>query len=253
MLLQINPIIFLSIVDIGSNLFFLVIFYIIMSYFVLGFFSLQNYWFLGLITWNSHLPDVWSSVFFCAEPCPVLTDQLQILALYIQLLCLYLPFWYFLYWNVKTTMTHVIHYNIQILFCRTAIWARHFSGSICKADCSYLNILFALIELLSIYYSFFLPFVFLILNSNLVLKNACTPPSLLSYKNLINLLPIVLPRALMKWLHSTRLQTDFTRTLVDIAFQHIVFQSFLHPSYRGVRKEVIFLFGWGFVFFFRWG
>lgn len=154
--------------------------------------------------------------------------------------------WYFLYWCVKTSVTYMMHYNIQIIFCRTAIWGRHFSESICKADCSYLNILFALIELLSIYYSFFLPFVFLILNSNLVLKNACTPPSLLSYKNLINLLRVVLPRALMKWLNSTRLQTDFSRTPVDISFQHIVFQALLHPCYRDVRKEVIFLFGWVF-------
>lgn len=136
------------------------------------------------------------------------------------------PLWYFLYWSVNTPMTHVMHYNIQILFCRTAIRGRHFSESICEADCSYLNILFVLIELLSIYYSFFLPFVFLILNSSLVLKNAYTLPSLLSYKNLINLLPAVLARALMKWLHSTRLQTGFSRTLVDTAFQHIVFQSF---------------------------
>lgn len=181
--------------------------------------------------------------FFCAEPCPVLTEQLQYLVLYVQLLCLHFPVWYFLYWNIETP---VIHYNIQILLCRTAIWARHFSESICEADCSYLNILFALIELLSIYYSFFLPFVFLTLNSNLVLKNACTPPSLLSYKNSINLLIVVQPRALMKWLHSTRLQTDFSRTPVDTAFQHIVFQYLLHHCYRGVRKDVIFLFGWVF-------
>lgn len=186
---------------------------------------------------------------FCAEPCRVLTAQLQNLVLYVRLSCFYFPLWCFHYWSVKTPVTHVMHYNIQILFCRTAIWARHFSESICEADCSYLNILFALIELLSIYYSFFLPFVFLILNSNLVLKNACIPPSWLSYKNLINLLPVVLPRALMKWLHSTRLRTDFSRTLVDTAFQHTVSQSLLHPSYRGIRKEVIFLFGWG---FFQW-
>lgn len=170
-----------------------------------------------------------------AEHCPALTEQLQNKVLYIKLLCLYFPLWYLLYWSLKTLLTHVMHHNIQILFCRTAISASHFSYSICEADCSYLNVLFVLIELLSIYYSFFLPFVLLILNFSLVLQNACTPPSSVSYKNLINLLPVVPPKALMKWLHATRPKTDFCRTLVDMAFQHTAFQSLLHHHYSNVR------------------
>lgn len=103
-----------------------------------------------------------------------------------------------------------------------------------------------MIELLSIYYSLFLPFVLIILN-NLVHQNACTPLSLLSYKNLINLLCVVPPKVLMKWLHSTRRKTDFSRTL---AFQHFSsLFSTLITAVSGRKVTFLFVLGFGFCLF----